>query len=88
MLPANFFTDKVEDEFCFITCPQVGTSLSGSTMSSIIQARSEKSTLKKYSEKTVQNQLKMNPQQQEEKSSEDRERFQSFQEEQREGNRC
>ena len=89
VLPANIFTDQVEDEFCPITRPQVGTSLSGSTMSSTIQARSEKSTSQKstYSEKTVQNQLKMNPQQEEEKSSEDGERFQSSQEEQREGNR-
>ena len=89
VLPARIFTDWVEDEFCSITRPQVGTSLSGSTMSSTTQARSERSMaqISTYSEKTVQNQLKMNPQQEEEKSSEDGERFQSSQEEQREGNR-
>ena len=83
VLPARIFTDRVEDEFCSITHPQVGTSLSGSTMSSTTQARSEKSTaqISTYSEKTVQNQLKINPQQEEETFSEDGERFQSSQEE-------
>ena len=89
VLPAKKLADQIEDEFCPITRPQVGTSLSGSTMSSTVQARLEKSTSQKStcSEKTVQDQLKMNPQQEEEKSSEDKEMFQSFQEEQREGNR-
>ena len=89
VLPARILTDQVEDEFCSITRPQVGTSLSGSTMSSTTQATSEKSTaqISTYSEKTVQNQLKINPQQEEEKLSEDGERFQSSQEEQREENR-
>ena len=86
VLPARIFTDHVEDEFCSITRPQVGTSLSGLTMTSTTQARSEKSMaqISTYSEKTVQNQLKINPQQEEEKLSEDREKFQSSQEEQRE----
>ena len=43
VLPARIFTDRVEDEFCSITRPQVGTCLSGSTGSSTTQARSEKS---------------------------------------------
>ena len=37
VLPANIFTDQIEDEFCPITRPQVGTSLSGSTMSSTVR---------------------------------------------------
>ena len=74
---------------CPITRPQVGTSLSGSTTSSTVQARSEKSMSQKFtcSKKTEQDQLKINPQQEEEKSSDDGEMFQSFQEEQREGNK-
>ena len=89
VLPAKVFTDKVKDEFCPITCPQVGTSLSGSTMSSTVQARSEKSRSQEStcSEKTVQDQLKINPQREEEKLSDGGEMFQSFQEDQREGNR-
>ena len=39
------------------------------------------------SEKTVQNQMMVNPQQEEEKSSDDGVMFQSFQEDQGEGNR-
>ena len=71
VLTARIFTDRVEDEFCSITHPQVGTSLSGSTMSSTTQARSEKSMaqISTYSEKAVQNQLKINPQQEEEKTN-------------------
>ena len=67
LLLAKNFTDQIEDEFCPITRPQVATSLSGSTMSSTVQARSQKSTSQKStcSEKTVQDQLKMNPQQEE-----------------------
>ena len=49
VLPARIFTDRVEDEFCSITRPQVGTSLSGSTLSSTKQARSEKSTSQRIS---------------------------------------
>ena len=36
-LSAKIFTDQVEEEFCPITRPQVGTSLSGSIMSSTSQ---------------------------------------------------
>ena len=56
VLPAKVFTDKVKDEFCPITCPQVGTSLSGSTMSSTVQAKSEKSRSQEStcSEETIQ----------------------------------
>ena len=86
VLPAKVFTDKVKDEFCPITCPQVGTSLSGSTMSSTVQAKSEKSMSQECTclEEIRQDQQKINPQREEEKSSDDNERFQSFQEEQRE----
>ena len=89
VLPAKICTDQVEDKFCPITCPQVSISLSGSTMSSTVQARSEKSRSQEStcSEKTVQDQLKINPQREEEKLSDGGEMFQSFQEDQREGNR-
>ena len=36
VLPAKILTVQVEDEFCSITPPQVGTSLSGSTTSSTV----------------------------------------------------
>ena len=70
----------VVDEFCLITCSQMGTSLSGSTMSSTVQARSEKrmSQESTCSEKIVQNQRMVNPQQEEEKSSDDRHIFNHF----------
>ena len=76
VLPAKIFTDRVEDEFCSITRPQVGRSLSGSTGSSTTQARSEKSVSQKstYPEETVQDQLEINPQQEEQERSLDRER--------------
>ena len=81
---------NVENEFCSITPPQVGTSLSGSRISSTVQARSEKKTPQGslYSEKTrsVQNQMIINPQQEEEKSSDGEEIFQSFQEDKRTNN--
>ena len=78
VLPTNIFTDQVEDEFCPITRPQVGTSLSGSTMSSTVQARAEKrmSQESPCSEKTVEDQMEINPQQEEEKLSDDIEMFQ------------
>ena len=47
VLPAKMFNDEVEDEFCSITRPQGGKSLSGSTGSSTTQARSEKSVSQK-----------------------------------------
>ena len=55
VLSAKVFTDQVKDEFCPTTHPQVGTSLSGSTMSSTVQARPEKKTSQEStcSEKTV-----------------------------------
>ena len=69
VLPAKIFIDQVEDECCHITRPQVVTSLSGSTISSTVQTRSEKETPQGsvYSEKTrsVQNQIIINPQQEE-----------------------
>ena len=67
VLPAKIFTDQVEDEFCPITCPQMSTSLSGSTMSSTVQARSEKGTSQEStcSEKTVPDQMEINQQQEE-----------------------
>ena len=82
VLPAKKFSDQVEDEFCTINRPQVGTSLSGSTISSTVEARLEKRTSQEStcSEKTVQNQMMVNPQQEEEKSSDDGDMFQSFQE--------
>ena len=87
---------NVENEFCFITPPQVGTSLSGSTISSTVQARLEKKTPQGsvFSEKirSVQNQIIINPQQEEEKLSDGKEKlsdgeemFQSFQEDQDKG---
>ena len=56
VLPAKICTDQVKDKFCPISRPQVGTSLSGSTMSSTVQARLEKRTSQEStcSEKTVQ----------------------------------
>ena len=58
-------------------------------MSSTVQARSEKRTSQESTclEKTVQDQLEINPQLEEEKSSDDGEMFQSFLEDQGEGNR-
>ena len=89
VLPAKIFNDQVEDEFCSIKHPQGGKSLSGSTGSSTTQARSEKSMSQKstYPEETVQDQIEINPQQEEEERWLDRERVQSSQEEKREENR-
>ena len=85
VLPARVFED-VEDEFCSITHPQGGMSLSGSTGSSTTQARSEKSASQKsmYPEETAQDQIEINPQQEEEERWLNRERVQSSPEEQRE----
>ena len=82
VLPAKVYTDKVEDEFCPISHPQGGTSLLGSTMSSTVQAKSEKSSLQKSirSEEIIPDLKKINPQEEED-------RFQSCQEEQREENK-
>ena len=89
MLPAKIFTDQVEDEFCSITRPQGGNSLSGSTGSNTTQAKSEKSVSQKstYLEETVQEQLEINPQQEEEERWLDKERVQSSPEKQREKSR-
>ena len=89
VLPAKIFTDRVEDEFCSITRPQGGKSLSGSTGSRTTQARSEKSMSQKstYPEETVQDQIEINPQQEEEERWLDGERVQLSQEEQREENK-
>ena len=83
MLPAKVLNDQVEDKFCSITRPQGGMSLSGSTGSSMTQARLEKSTSQKamYPEETVQDQIEINLQQGEEERWLDRERVQSSPEE-------
>ena len=85
ILPARVF-DDVEDEFCSITRPQGGMSLSGSTGSSTAQARSEKSASQgsRDPEDTVQEQIEINPQQEEQERWLDRERIQSSPEKQRE----
>ena len=86
VLPAKVYKDKIEDEFYGEfspkTHPQGGTSLSGSTMSSRVQAKSRKSSSQKSvgSEKSVPELGKINPQREEE-------RFRSCPEEQREENK-
>ena len=67
MLPAKVVTEKVEEKFCSIPGPHLGTSLSGSMISSTVQARLEKRMPQEsmYSERTrsTQNQMTVNPQQ-------------------------